>query len=310
VTSTIWPIESTPAEAFGQIMLFSPSSPFPQWWLGLCALIGLVLMFRHRRLLWLATSYVAFAVLYAATVSLESPLVHKITGPFYDDAWRFAALLSLAGAVAFGEFVWTVSQAAVRLRDRARPGFATAPLVAAGSAVAVVLVLVGLTGAYVNRNVTRLGIQYHDGPGVSRAEQEAYLWLAEHSKPGERVMNDLRDGSVWMYAIAGVTPVEWTHYGAAEGTQENLLSREFNHYADENDSEVRTEVRKAVRDLNVRYAVVGTGWVRPHGFRQPGLLGITSVSWTRVVFQNSDATVVELIGAEQSGQARPSTDGN
>ncbi|GLZ40636.1 DUF6541 family protein [Actinokineospora sp. NBRC 105648] len=288
VTSAIWPSEATPAEAFGQFVLFSPSSAFPQWWLGIPAAIGLILMFRHRSMVWLALSYLAFGGLYAVTVSLESPLIQKITGPFYNDAWRLAALMALAGALAIGEFVWTITEAAVAqwhvFADRSK----TTPYIAVGAAALVLLILAGLSGAYVNRNATRLAAQHHDGPTVSTGEREAYAWLGQHVKPGEHVMNDNLDGSVWMYALAKVQPVEWTYYGNVAGTDAALLTQDLNKLDSDED------VRAAVRRLGVRYAILGSGYVRPGKSRAAGLIELPSVPGVKQVFENADAIIFEL----------------
>src|SRR5690606_11847924 len=84
-----------------------------------------------------------------------------------------------------------------------------------GVSTAAVLVLALLSnGAYVNRNADRLSLPYGDGPTVSTGEREAYAWLAENVRDGERVLNDSRDGSAWMYSFSGVEPMVFTFYGA------------------------------------------------------------------------------------------------
>ncbi|PPK65954.1 hypothetical protein V5P93_000152 [Actinokineospora auranticolor] len=301
VTAAEWPSEATPAEAFGQAVLFTPSNGLPQWWLGVPAFIGLVLMFRHRRILWLALSYILLAGVYAITVSQESPLIAMITGPFYNDAWRFAALLPLAGAIAVGEFVWTISEAAVAqwhvFAERSRK----TPLVAAGTAAVVVLVMALMSSAYIYSNVARLGRNYNDGPTVNSGEREAYAWLAAHTAPGERVMNDVQDGSVWMYALNKVTPVEWTFYGSKVDSDPHRLTNGLNEY------ETDPDVRAAVSRLGVRYVVLGSGYVRAGRARAPGLVGLPDLPGIRLVFENNQAMIYDLSGTtgapEPRGQA-------
>jgi hypothetical protein len=284
-----WPEVASPAEAFGQAMLFSPITPYPQWFLGGAALVGLVLMVQHRRMVWIPAAYVLIAAAYAGCASLDTRLVNAITGPFYNDPWRLAALLPLAGALAVGEFGLTVANtvttwARPRLAERVT-SFAMATTVA----IAVVAAIGVLGhGAYVDRTATRLAWNHHDGPTVSSDEIAAYRWIAEQGNTG-RVMNDWMDGSIWMYALTGQQPVEWTFLGSAPGTRSSLLTNEFNKLGEDAD------VDKAIADLGVRYVVIGTGFVRDYSRRAPGLEDLDRVPYLRKVYSNANAAVYEVL---------------
>lgn len=292
VTGARWPQIATPVEAFGQAILFSPVTPFPQWFLGGAAIVGIVLMILHRRMLWLVGAYFGLAVAYASCASLDNTLVNALSGPFYNDSWRLAALLPLAGAIAVGEFGWTVtntvnivsSRAGARLSERLA-SFAV-PVAAAVALVAVLGVLGN--GAYVGRNEHRLGVQHRDGPTVSSDEIAAYRWIAEQGETG-RVMNDWFDGSVWMYALTGLEPVEWTFFGSPEDTASALLSTRLNRLGED------SEVDEALAELDVHYVVIGTGFVRPEGRRAPGLVDLSGVPGLRRVYANQNAAVYEVL---------------
>ncbi|SDO14916.1 hypothetical protein SAMN05660199_01363 [Klenkia soli] len=284
VQAARWPEFATTTEGFGQVLLFSPVTLDAQWWLGLTALVGLFLLVLRRRLVWLVGAFAVFGAAYAATASIDSPLVNSLSGPFYNDAWRFAALLPLVGTFAVGETVVTAgSWLGARLRV-GRPWV----MASAGSLVVLLAVAVLGDGAYVQRNVDRLSINYGDGPTVSADEVAAYEWLGEHVEPGQRVMNDQWDGSVWMYALAGVEPMEWTFYGAPAGTPAAILT------ADLHDLDTSQRVQEAVREADVRYVVVGLGFVRDNVRRAPGLIGLQRVQGLTEVFRNADATIYEV----------------
>jgi len=298
VTAFRWPQVATPVEAFGQAVLFSPVTPFPQWFLGAAAIVGIVLLVLHRRVLWIVAAYACFAAVYIGCASLDNALVNTLTGPFYNDSWRFAALLPLPGAIAAGEFGATVAMAVtdrvVRTRvaaNRVRPplgGRFTAFALPAGVAVTVLVVLAVLGGgAYVDRNATRLATVYHDGPTISSDELAAYRWIAEHDNTG-RVMNDPYDGSVWMYALTKLRPVEWNLRGP-DGHASALLLEELNRRGD------APEVERALSDLDVHYVVVGTGFVRADLRRAPGLVGLAKVPGLRRVYENANAAVYEVL---------------
>jgi hypothetical protein len=286
-----WPEFVTQAEGFGQVLLFSPVSTEPQWWLGLAALIGVVIMVLRRRLLWVLAAYLLIGAAYAATASLDNELVNTLSGPFYNDAWRLAAPLPLAGAFAVGEAVVAFT---TWLTPRLRLGTSWPALAGVTTASVLVLGLLG-NGAYMNHNIERLGWPYGDGPTVSTGEREAYEWLAEHVQPGEKVMNDRLDGSVWMYSFSGVEPMVFTFYGAEPRSAADRLQNRLNQL-DRNDS-----IRRLVDEENVRYVIVGEGFVRPEMKRAPGMKYLMSVDGLERVFRNDDAVIYEVVPAVPAG---------
>ena len=287
VQAARWAEFATPSEGFGQILLVSPVSTQPQWWLGLTALAGAVIMIQRRRLLWVLAAYLVIGGGYAATASMDNELVNLISGPFYNDAWRLAAALPLAGAFAVGEAVvalgtWLAPR--VRLR-RSWPG-----VVGMSAAALVVLGLLG-NGAYMARNIERLDRTYGDGPTVSAGEREAYAWLGTHLEPGEEVMNDRLDGSVWMYAFEGVQPMVFTFYGARPGSDAEQLQERLN------DLDGDPSVRRLVEEAGIRYVIVGDGFVREDAKRARGMRNLEDVDGLDVVFSNDDAVIYEVVAA-------------
>jgi hypothetical protein len=286
-----WAEFASPAEAFGQILLVSPVTPYPQWWLGMTALAGAVIMVLRRRLLWVLGAYLVIGAGYAATASIDNELVNLLSGPFYNDAWRLAAPLPLAAAFAVGEAVVALG---AWLAPRVRLGTSIPAVVGVATAVLVVLGLLG-NGAYMSRNIERLGLPYGDGPTVSAGEREAYEWLGEHVEPGEEVMNDRNDGSVWMYSFAGVEPMVFTFYGARPGTDAEQLQEKLNRL-DRDPS-----VRRLVEEADVRYVIVGDGFVRLDMERAPGLRNLDRVDGLEPVFRNDQAVIYEVLPAAPQG---------
>ncbi|MEA5359362.1 DUF6541 family protein [Amycolatopsis sp., V23-08] len=307
VTSAFWASEATVSGAFGETITFSPMAAFPQWWIGIPAIIGVFLLVKHRRMLWMVGAYVVLGALFAATVSMESNLIHTLSSPFYNDHWRIAALVPLAGCVAFGEFVntasgWFAEKVAPRL-----PNLKPATLTLVG-VVVLALVVGGLSrGGYIGRNAARLQLNYSGGPSVSKDEETAFAWLAQHTAPGERVLNDKADGSVWMYALAGVMPTQWNFYGAELNTDAGYLSV----YA--NEVEKYPEVRRLLTNLKVRYAFVGDGKVTKTTPNDVGLLGLDKSPGFKLVYHNAGASIYEIEGQQgvvASGAAPGSPAGN
>jgi hypothetical protein len=291
VTGASWATEATVSGGLGETLTFSPEAAFPQWWIGVPALIGIFMLVKHRRMIWMVAAYVVFGALFAANVSLTTPIVHTLTSVFYNDHWRVGALVPLAGAVAFGEIVYTASRWIAEKAGQRLPNLKPATLVVLG-VVLIGLVVGGLSrGGYIGRNAARLQMNYGQQT-VPNGEREAFAWLAAHVAPGERVMNDVADGSVWMYALNGVQPVEWTFYGAERGTDENYLSVFLN------DINKYPKVRTTLTKLRVRYAFVGRGRVTSDTPHSAGLLYLNTTPGFKLVFQNSGASIYEIEGQQ------------
>ena len=292
VAAMVWPSEATPAGAFGQMLTFSGVVDFPQWWIGLPALFGVVVMAKRRLMPWMVGVWLAFGGLYAVTVSLEGAVVQRLTGYFYNDHWRLAVMLPLPGSIGFGVAVvafgtWVVG----RYRDKV-PAFGRTPWAPVAVSVVFFLLIGLVSGAYIGRNSTRLAVNYQNGPTVGDGELEAYQWLAGRVRPGERVMNDVFDGSGWLYAMAKVEPVEWTFYGTPAGTPSNYLTKHLNELDED------PEVRAALTELRVRYVIVGRGFVRKDNRIAPGFVGLDRTPGFTEVFRNADSVIYEIEGQE------------
>ncbi|WP_433267191.1 DUF6541 family protein [Actinosynnema sp. CS-041913] len=289
ITGAEWPVLGTTFSAFSQAALFSSSDPPAFYWIGVPALLGVLLLLWRRRVVWAVAAYAVFAAMFVSAVSHMLPFLSVLTGPFYNDAWRIAALFPLVGAIAVGELANTAGTAATAfLKPRVdRPRVAVALPVAV--ALALVAVLAVGSGGYLRTNTHRLSWHMADSGVVSKAEVEAYHWLGERVRPGEVVANDVRDGAVWMYPLAGVTPMNWNYYGPPENSDVWWLEHNFNRL----DSDPK--VRELVDRMNIRYAILGEGMVQRKGERAPGMTNLGSVQHLRKVFQNPDTVVYEVL---------------
>lgn len=289
VLAAQWPQLSNSPEAFTQAAMFSSPDLNVQWYLGVPGIIGLAVLVARRQVVWIVGAYVFFAALYMAGAAYMLGPVQRLTGIFYTDVWRISALLPLAGALGIGALAdWLARTTQGQIHKISRHAVVSgAGAVSAVVAFGLVLAL-ATSGAYVERNSSRLAQNYHDGPTVSGGELAAMSWLAAKVEPGEHVLNDYQDGSLWMYAVDGVEPVKWTFNNVTQGTTAQYLLDNLNRL----DSDPR--VREAMKDVNARYVFVGAGTVRNDDLRSPGMIGLDSVSGLRPVFRDPDAVVYEL----------------
>jgi hypothetical protein len=295
-----WPAELTQSEAFGELLALAHDGLHPQWWLVLVAALGIAALRRLGALRWIFASGFAFGAMFVLSASSDELWVNTITRPWWNDQWRLMGLCVVPVAVLAGHGLAELQRhAAAGIRTLADKVEVGPPALARNAAkgVAAVLVLslfvVASEDLYLGRNVARMRLAAPDGPVVSSLEVDAMRVLATLVPPDQRVMNDRGDGSVWMYAIAGVHPVAGFYNFSGIGEDALMLNTRFNNYP------VDRSVRAAVARLNISYVMVGRGFVRTDWRRAPGLLGLEDAPWLQTVYRNKDAVIYRI-------RARPS----
>lgn len=285
-----WPLFSTPGPALGQMLFLNFNITYPQWWLAVPMLVGLASLGALRGLRWYALGGGVFAVLFMVAASYKGALAMALTGPWWNDAWRFAALTTLAQVVLIGHGL-------VVIRDKVtgwRPALTrVAPRLAVLAAL-LVAVVVGSQNLYLDKNVEVVANAYKNGPTVSSGERTAMGELRGLVPADSVVMNDPMDGSPWMWALEGVRPL----FGQALilpaeakriGPERLALYERF----DEIDTD--EQVRRAVDELGIEYVYVGEGMASPSSKRAPGLRELDSARSLRLVYQNPDARIYRVV---------------
>lgn len=145
---TSWPARQSMAQASGEWLLLSPQRlPIPLAVAGLTVL-GCVLAWRRARLRWLLAVHVTGGALFALVAGSDSWVARLASGPWYDDAFRLAAL---AGVTAVPLAAAAVDALAERLRVLA-PGASVR--VSGAVLLAAVVVLTGGLSWSATRTVT------------------------------------------------------------------------------------------------------------------------------------------------------------
>lgn len=222
----------------------------------------------------------AIVVVVAASLvlALAIELGHRsvLTAPWYGSSLRLAAQAAalLPPILACG---WIAVRSG-RFRALAAP-----------LAAAACVVLVGQSLLAVQQTVSRTAV-------VTPADRAAFAWLAAHVRPGERVLNDHSDGSVWAYEATGgaVAPMFGPKpSGGFEGEPAWASRLDLrDHVADPAHAALTRE--EAAR-WSVRYVLVGE---RTIGDGEPYLdhEALASSPLVREVFASGGARVYELVG--------------
>jgi hypothetical protein len=290
-----WPAELTQSEAFGELLALAHDGLHPQWWLVLVTAVGIAALRRLGALRWVFASGFVFGAMFVLSASSDELWVNTVTRPWWNDQWRLMGLCVVPVAVLAGHGLAELQRhAAAGITTLADKVGAGPPVLArnAASAVATTLVLalfvVASEDLYLGRNVARMRLSAPDGPVVTSLEADAFRVLATLVPSDQRVMNDRGDGSVWMYAIAGVHPVAGFYNFSGIGPDALMLNTRFNRYP------VDRSVRAAVARLNISYVMLGRGFVRTDWRRAPGLLGLEDAPWLQAVYRSKDAVIYRI----------------
>jgi hypothetical protein len=307
-----WPAVQNPGQAVGELLLFEYDSPQPQIWLFVSFVIGLVTVRGLRRLAWWPAAAAVFAVLMVMSAAYEGGVVAVLTGPWWNDRYRFAAVAMLGmvviathGVVVVAGWMGSAYEriiAAVRAR---REGVTTegAPadagrrtVLVRGGALLAALALFGVLsdGFYSENNHDRMQLQFKLGTGgsVLPGELEAMEEIARLAGPGEVVMNDPSDGSAWMWALHGVRPMfgqaVLTPPSPALEPDQDAVFRRFNCL------DSSSEIRRIVDEYDIRYVYVGEGFVIPSMERAQGLRDLANVESLELVFDNGGSQIYRI----------------
>jgi hypothetical protein len=290
-----WPAELTQSEAFGELLALAHDGLHPQWWLVLVIAIGIARLPMLGALRWIFASGFVFGTMFLLAASSDEPWVNLVTRPWWNDQWRLIGMCVVPLAVLAGHGIAEVQRAvADGIRalatkvDAGPPALVTTTAKVVATGMVLMLFVTASEDLYLGRNVARMRLAAPDGPVVTSLEADAMRVLSTLVPPDQRVMNDRGDGSVWMYALAGVHPVAGFYSFSGAGTDALLLNTRFNSYP------VDRSVRAAVARLNVSYVMLGRGFVRTDWRRAPGLLGLENAPWLQAVYRNKDAVIYRI----------------
>lgn len=291
-----WPAIEKPGQAVGDVLLLNHGADYPQVWLVALIGIGVFAARRIRQLWWWLAGTAVFVGLFVLAAAYEGDLVAQLTGLWWNDRWRFAAIVGL-GLVVLAAHGFTTSVDGLRtLATRVGPARKFGPRMLSAACGLVVLILFGIatSGFYLGTNADRMTRGYQDGPLVSDDERAALDELASLVGPDERVMNDPNDGSAWMYALHGVAPMFGHVVGPYavdyKGVDQQDLLLSFNCL----DSD--EHIRDLVESYNITYVYLAAGFVRPAFERYPGLEDLDDVTSLREVWadQENDLVIYEI----------------
>ncbi|GGM47812.1 hypothetical protein GCM10012275_18600 [Longimycelium tulufanense] len=268
-------------------------------------LAGVVAVLVLRRPLGLVTAWAIWAAL-AIVMYLRAGTgaISVIGSFFYNSVERLGAhiWLLVPTLVGLGLVVPTVALA-VRLRRSVRP----APVLALTTAGVVLLTAgysAGPTRSYlrVDQNTVESRYRLAHFHRVTDDDRKAFDFLAEHIRPGERVLNSANDGSTYGYVYRGLPVVNVLPMGSRYSEPTWRLLQSFHRYPDD------PGIRRMLVELNIRWVyvddkapVIGAAG-SPHNWtgnelyydRAPGFAGLEELPGLVRTFRSGSVTVYHL----------------
>lgn len=296
-----WPVVGAPGAMVGQLLTLNHGRPYPQYWLLLLMIVGLFGLRKLRSLYWFLATGAVFSLLFVLAASYEGALVGVLTGPWWNDRWRLAAVVAVVMAVLAAHGVVTAAEwltaGIARISRRSqlpRGGVAAAVVVA-------ILVAFGFLseGFYVDVNAKRIALAYVQNRTVSAGEDAAMQVLAGLVQPGQRVMNDPLDGSALMYALYDLRPIfgHVVHPSqfAAMGPDQQELVASF-HCLDTD-----AGIQDLVRRYDIGYVFLGNDFVNPDFTRVSGLEGLSGVDSLTRVYDDDGVSIYRVDPPARTG---------
>lgn len=264
-------------EVTAQFSFLTPDTP-PA--LLLCTWIGIAVLCSRRQMrAWLLTM-LGFAVVYVWLGAFPSRLNVALTTAWYSDRYRLGFILAFLS-------VPLVAVALAGPRQDAQSRRA-----ALWRVCALPLALVTLLSASI---AAALGVHtnYRRYSTVHATDREAFDFMHARLAPGERVLNQAKDGSPWMYSLAGVPPVvalSTGDYTAPMWAERMYLLR----HLDEADSSKLID--RLLSRLHIRFVFVGS---QSFYGELPELdpRALSSSTTFRVVFSKGGSFVFERVRA-------------
>lgn len=262
VRAFYWSPRQSVAQAVGEALFLTSSLSSQVGVIGVLVVVGAVWALRFRSARWLVVSHVVVIALVAISTSTDAPIRPTLTGFWYNDGFRVAALLPLTGVTlasmgALWTRAWIVGQ--VRLLAASKP-FSTTPGVTRGvvrwaqpTAAAVLGVAVVALLPTINPLspvVSTVRSFYGDFPDPLVTPDEAVLYrhIAQWTPPGSDILGSPWTGAAYAGVLSG-RQVVFPHMVTTNDPERVLLMTSFDRFTTD------PAVCRAVKDLHVRVVV-------------------------------------------------------
>jgi hypothetical protein len=245
-----WKPFETPAAAVGEVLLGATNGREALWLLSALVLVGVFTAGRLPALRWLVAGFAVTGFLYMLTASLNTPFTRMLTGYWYNDAHRLAAMLPITAvplAIAGVLYLATVVRpylAKVNVKAATVPALAV---------VVTALLAVATGGLYPSDRENRVMMTYprvEEHKLVTDQMRAFYDRIAKEIPEDAVVIGNPFDGSVMLWALAD-RKVLFPHLLVAESPDQVYLGKNLKNVASD------PKVCRALARYHVEYVLIG-----------------------------------------------------
>ncbi len=275
-----WGAVETPPQVIGEIFLGGAMQRPAALIIAVCMMAGLVRILVTRRQLWLLGTFLVAAILFFYAAGLDFSPRWFLTGVWYYDSYRLAALLPVAmiGPAALGAtylWDWAHTRLAARRRRKGLAGATVSPWRIPAYAAGILALVIGtqygvMTWAVVHANAN---YQATDTSSLLSSDEEALLKRLDKTvEPGAVIAGLPSSGAALAYAYSGREVLQ-PHILTTHGEDVDIVNAGLKSAGE------FPWVCDSVRKLNVKYALdFGTRTVTG---TMAGLGGLLDLDWSK-----------------------------
>lgn len=292
-----WQATESLGQAFGEVLTASVYFMPPAIVAGVFALLGIVVAARRRRTSdWIMLGiWVVALILYVIVAASPSQTLRLlVTGPFYNNIPRLAALYPLATiplAAVGASWVWRATALWWR-RRRALPSQVVRRIAAA---VAVVALAVTTQGWAIREAIYQASGVYaynDDSWMLTPDEMEMFDVIRDVVPEGDLIAGNPWTGTGLVYAFTG-RPALTPHLLME---QNDLIDKFMNGFAEADSADAACD---AARELDVRWVLdFGPQQINNGDVEFPGLVDLTVSDNVELVEQVGDAALYRVVGCD------------
>lgn len=301
--AAFWPPIQSPVSALAELALNAEMNRPPALLASVLVVIGVVAMLRRRYLWWVVGMFGVACLLFIVVSSFRPGRLRDfVTAIWYNDSYRLAALVPVAGVVVatYGAFIlirmgWkylarkskrSISAPTGRMR---RISTAGAPLMA-GVTIAAVAFLSQLGGLQFTTEKARAGYELRpDSPLITSDEMAVLRDMKGLVPAGSVVAVNAWNGSALVYALANRTPTEFHVLSDSLSRNDRILLDNLR------DADTDPKVCPAVLALNVTYVLdFGQQEINDGSHPAPGVQKLEESGTVIKLAQHGDAKLFKL----------------
>lgn len=276
--------------------------------ISVLVVVGAVFALRRARTAWLVPAHLTSGFLYVLAVAREGELVTALTGAWYNDSHRLAAMVPITGVplatLGVIGMVGLLVRAAARLRGTDLPGarrrLVTIPVVAVAAAC-----LVLVTGGFrigVHANVVADTYQHETSRVLQPGQRDFLDEVGGLVPPDAVVAANPWTGNALLYPLTG-RAVMFPHLSGTWTPDQQVVQQRLH------DASRDPEVCRAVRATGLGYAIDGpVSWWPwdPRAESYPGLTGLDSEPGFDAVASGGGSTLYRITACGDAPPGRTS----